>query len=104
MVNNARELPTEIVAREIDATLRTAIGRALNEWGRTLHLPPLSWSVDHWEGYVTVVGTPTRGSLRKNSVANRWAAGLHLEPVSGGTARWHLTTGEWHVEIHGWDN
>ncbi|KZE42090.1 hypothetical protein [Microbacterium sp. T32] len=104
MVNNARELPTEIVAREIDATLRTAIGRALNEWGRSQRLPPLSWSVDHWEGYVTVIGTPDRRSLRKKSAANRWATSMNLEPVSGRTSRWHLTTGEWHVEIRGWDN
>ncbi|MCC4249796.1 hypothetical protein [Microbacterium testaceum] len=100
MVARAREISPQLVAREIDAALRTAIGRRLNKWGRKFRLPPLRWTIEHWEGYVTLVGTPPRRRLRRRSIAARWASRLHLESTSGRDAHWHLAAEGWHLEVH----
>lgn len=104
MVKKVRELPSEVIAREIDEKLRTAIGRALNEWGRALRLPPLTWSIDHWDGHVTLVGTPSRRAIRKRSIVSRWVRRLDLHPVTERESHWHLAADGWHMEIRGWDD
>lgn len=100
MVMNAPGVSSELVAHEIDAALRAAIERTFRRWARKRSLPSLHWSVEHWDGHVTLVGTPHPRSPRKTRIVRRWAATLGMEPVDGHAARWFMSADGWHLEVH----
>ena len=100
MVMTAPGVSSLRVAREIDDALRTAIDRTFHRWGRKRSLPSLRWSVEHWDGHVTLVGTPPPRSPRKTRIVERWATALAMEPLAGPGSRWFTSTDGWHLEIH----
>lgn len=101
MVKNAASPPPAVIADEIDTALQKAIGRTLNAWGRRRGLPPLRWTVEHWDGYVTLVGRPSRRAAKKTFRTLRWTSRLDLEMVDDRQRLWNVTTDGWHVQIQG---
>lgn len=99
MVRSARSRATADIAHELDTALQKAIGRTLNSWGRRYGLPPLTWTVEHWDGYVTLVGRPPRRSRKSVHRAAQWTSRLNFQATDDGEPLWHSNAGGWHVEI-----
>lgn len=99
MVRNVRKPTTATIAHEIDTALQEAIECTLNAWGRRHGLPSLRWTVEHWDGYVTLVGRPPRRSAKKALRALRRTPSLTRGPSDDSGRLWQLTPEGWHIQI-----